>query len=217
VEGPTRIVIADDHPIFREGLARTIERNKAFVIVGQAGDGTAALGLIRDIHPDLAILDVSMPGMDGLEVARRVHDEALPTELVILTMYKDSKYFNTALDLGVRGYILKDSVATELLACLEAVTSSQYYVSPIVSHLLVERDGKTRPHSGSSSIRDRITPAECTILRLVAENMTSKEIAERLFVSVRTVENHRTHICQKLGIKGHNKLLQIALENKSAL
>jgi DNA-binding NarL/FixJ family response regulator len=212
-----RILIADDHPLFREGLVRAIERDKTFAIVGQVGDGEETLNLIRELHPDLAVLDVSMPTMDGLEVARRVHQEALPTELVILTMYKDAKYFNAALDLGVRGYMLKDSAATELLTCLKAVTAGQYYISPAVTHFLIERNGRTGPHTESSSVRERLTPAELTILGLVSENRTSKEIARELFVSVRTVENHRTHICQKLGIKGHNALLQFALDRKTEL
>ena len=217
MEDKVRILIADDHPIFREGLVRTIERNSNFIVAAQTADGAEALRLIRELHPDLAVLDVAMPKMDGLEVARRVHQEALPTELVVLTMYNDSKYFNAAFDLGVRGYILKDGVATELLSCLEAVTSGLYYVSPTVAHLLIEWNRVARSHPDSNSIRDSITPAELTILRLVAENKTNKEIAEKLFVSIRTVENHRTHICQKLGIKGHNALLQFALENKSRL
>jgi DNA-binding NarL/FixJ family response regulator len=212
-----RVLIADDHPLFREGLVRAIGQDKTFEIVGQAGDGGETLTLIRERHPDLAVLDVSMPTMDGLEVARRVHQEALATELVVLTMYKDAKYFNAALDLGVRGYMLKDSAATELLTCLRAVTSGQYYISPAVTHFLIDRNGRAGPHTESLSLRERLTPAELTILRLVSENKTSREIAQELFVSVRTVENHRTHICQKLGIKGHNALLQFALDKKTEL
>ncbi len=184
---------------------------------GQAGDGAEALKLITELRPDLAVLDVSMPIMDGIEVARKVNQAALPTELVFLTMYRDPKYFNVALDLGVRGYIIKDSVAAEFLSCLKAVTEGQYYISPIISHLLIERNRKADSLDASVPIRERLTPAELTVLKLVGENKTSKEIAGKLFVSVRTVENHRTHICQKLGIKGHNKLLQFALENKAVL
>ncbi len=217
MDTPTRILIADDHPIFREGLVKTIERDKAFSVVGQAGDGAEALKLITELRPDLAVLDVSMPIMDGLEVALRVHQDALPTELIFLTMYKDPKYFNVALDLGVRGYIIKDSVASEFLSCLKAVTAGQYYISPVISHLLIERNKKAESLDSSVSIRERLTPAELTVLKLVGENLTSKEIAEKLFVSIHTIENHRMHICHKLGIKGHNKLLQFALENKSAL
>jgi len=213
----TRIILADDHPIFREGLVKAIERDNSLLVIGQAGDGVEAMKLIKELRPDLAVLDVSMPLMDGLEVARRVHQEALATELVFLTMYKDPKYFNAALDLGVRGYLLKDSVAAELLSCLKAVTGGSYYISPAISHLLIERNRKADALVGSVPSLDSLTPAERAILKLLAENRTSKEIAGSLFVSVRTVENHRMHIGQKLGIHGHNKLLQFALENKSAL
>ncbi len=212
----TKIVIADDHPIFREGLVRAIERDSTFTVIGQAGDGGEALKLIEDLRPDLAVLDVSMPVIDGLGVAQMVHQEALAVELVVLTMYKDAAYFNAALDLGVRGYLIKDSAATELLTCLRAVREGQYYLSPAVSHLLIEREKKL-DSLPASDFRQRLTPAEIAILKLISGNHTSKEMAEMLFVSVRTVENHRLHICQRLGIKGHNKLLQFALENKSAL
>jgi DNA-binding NarL/FixJ family response regulator len=215
MEAPTRVIIADDHPIFREGLVRAIERDRLFSIVGQVGDGAEALELIRKLHPDLAVLDVSMPTMDGLEVAKQLHREAHPTELVILTMYKDAKYFNTALDLGVRGYMIKDSAAVELLVCLKAVMSGHYYISPVVTHLLLERNSRLGARQDSIPIRERLTPAELAVLRLVSENKTSKEIAEKLYVSLRTVENHRMHICQRLGIKGPHALLQFALENKS--
>jgi DNA-binding NarL/FixJ family response regulator len=213
----TRVVIADDHPIFREGLARTIERDSAFQLVGQAGNGREALELIVELRPDLAVLDVSMPVMDGLEVAGKVHKGALPTELIFLTMYKDEAYFNKAMDIGVRGYLIKDSVSSELLSCLRAVVAGQYYISPAISQLLVERDRKAESLAESVPALEKLTPAERAILRLVAEGTTSREIAEKLFVSERTVENHRLHIAQKLDIHGHSKLLQFALENKSAL
>ncbi len=214
MEETTRILVADDHPIFREGLIRAIEREKMFAVVGQTGDGVEALDLIRELHPDLAVLDLSMPGMDGMEVARRVHQDALPTELIILTMYKDTRYFNTALDLGVRGYVVKDSVSTEILACLRAVAEGHYYISPAISDLLVAWERRAASVPATAAPLERLTPAERTILRLVAGNKTSREIAQELSVSVRTVENHRTHICHKAGIKGHNALLQFAMEYK---
>jgi len=103
MDAPTRIVIADDHPIFREGLVRTIERDRTFSIIGQAGDGAEALKLIADFRPDLAVLDVSMPVMDGIAVVRKLQEQALATEIVFLTMYRDPQYFNAALDLGFAG------------------------------------------------------------------------------------------------------------------
>lgn len=214
---PTRVLLADDHPIFRDGLVRAIERDSGFLVVGQASDGGEAMKLIMELHPDLAVLDVSMPVIDGLEVSRRVHRAALPLELVVMTMYKDAKYFNAALDLGVRGYVVKDSAALELLLCLRAVAAGQYYVSPSVAHLLIERRNRATPDGSEMLLQELLTPAEFAILKLVSENMTSRDIAGRLFVSVRTVENHRAHICFKLGLKGPHALLQYALENKAFL
>ena len=213
----TRVIVADDHPIFREGLVRTIDRHNSFVVVGQAADGGEALRLITELHPDVAVLDISMPVMDGLEVARRVHQSALPTELVILTMYKDAAYLRASLEFGVRGYVVKDDAVAELRACLAAVGAGQYYVSPSLSHLMAERHGAGGTQRKDRPLRDRLTPAELSILKMVAENRTSKEIAQILFVSVRTVENHRLHMCAKLGLKGPHALLQFALEHRTAL
>jgi DNA-binding NarL/FixJ family response regulator len=210
-----RILLVDDHPIFRAGLVRIIEEDGSFSIIGQAGDGEAALELVSSLHPDLVLLDISLPLMDGLEVARRISALALPTGVVVLTMYKDARYLTAALDLGVRGYMLKDDIASELISCLKAVARGGHYISPAISHLLIERNrkgGGGRP----SGIND-LTPAERGILRLLADNRTSKDIAATLFVSERTVENHRMNICHKLGIRGHNKLLQFAIENKQNL
>ncbi len=217
MDSKLRILIADDHPIFREGLVKTIERHDSFSIVGQAVNGAEALEKIRNLHPDIAILDVEMPAMNGIDVARTVYREALPTDLIFLTMYKDPAYFNAALDLGVRGYLLKDSMIGELVQCLNVVSEGEYYITPSISNMLVERQKKKAALLHTVPALSHLTPAERSILKLLADNLTSKEIADKLFVSTRTVENHRLRICQKLEIKGHNKLLQFALENKSAL
>jgi DNA-binding NarL/FixJ family response regulator len=158
-----------------------------------------------------------MPFMSGIEVGRAVYQEALPTEVIFLTMYKDISYFNAAMDIGVRGYLLKDNASADLLTCLRTVVEGNHYISPTISHLLIERQKKSETLSQNVPTLQLLSPAERKILRLLADNLTSKEIAEKLFVSVRTVENHRTHMCQKLGIKGHNRLLQFAMENKVAL
>lgn len=213
----TRVLIADDHEIFRVGLVKTIERDKNFSIIAQAGDGKQALTLIREMRPDIAVLDVSMPVMNGLDVGRAVYQEALPTELIFLTMYKDLAYFNAAMDIGARGYLLKDNASVDLLSCLRTVVEGNHYISPTMSHLLVETQKNAETLAQSVPTLQHLSPAERHILTLLVDNLTSKEIADKLFVSVRTVENHRTHMCQKLGIKGHNKLLQFALENKSGL
>lgn len=213
----TRILIADDHPIFREGLVRIIERDKSFTIVAQCGDGGEALALIRELKPEIAILDISMPTMSGLDVARSAQGEGLSVEIVILTMYKDEKYFDAAMDTGVKGYVLKDSISTELLESLRAISGGKYYISPVISELLIDRKTRLQSLTKAMPSLNELTPSERNILKLLAENKTSKEIANDLFISVRTVENHRTHTCNKLGIRGHNKLLQFAIEHRSVL
>ncbi len=217
MNSPLRVLIADDHPIVREGLMRIIALEKAFTIIAQAGDGAEALRVITELHPDIAVLDISMPVMDGLEVARRVQQQGLLTELVLLTMYKDPEYLEAAMDLGVCGYLVKESVSADFLSCLKTVAAGQHYISPIIAHLLVEWKKKSSSSAKALPLRERVTPAELSILRLLSENRSNKEIAETLFIGVRTVENHRARICRKLGIQGHNKLLQFALENRGKL
>jgi len=214
---PKKVLIADDHPIFREGLVRIIEKDNSFEIVAQTGDGADALRLIKELQPDIAVLDISMPTMSGLEIAKAAQVERLAVELIILTMYKDDKYFNAAMDLGVRGYVLKDSVATELSGSLRAVADGKYYISPAISELLIDRKAKMRSLEQRMPRLEDLTTSEKRILKLLAENKTSREIAHVLCISIRTVENHRTHICNKLAIKGHNKLLQFAIEHRSSL
>jgi len=217
MDSKLRVLIADDHPIFREGLVKTLERHDSVVSVGQAATGMDALEKIRTLTPDVGVLDVEMPGMNGIDVARAVYKEALLTSLVFLTMYKEPAYFNAALDLGVRGYLLKDSVVEDLVKCLHAVMEGQYYISPSISHLLVERKKKKSAFHATTPALSLLTPAERTVLKLLADNLTSREIAEKLFVTPRTVENHRLHMSQKLDIKGHNKLLEFALQHRSEL
>lgn len=211
------VLIADDHPIFREGLVRTIERDGTFAVAAEASDGDEAMRQLQSLHPDLALIDIDMPKMNGIDVAKKAHAEALMTELIILTMHKDPVYFNKAMDFGVRGFLLKDSVIGELMQCLKTVRDGGYYITPVISHLLVEREKRNESLRHSIPAVQHLTPAERNVIVLLGENLTNKEIAERLFVSVRTVENHRLHICHKLNIHGHHKLLQFALEHQRDL
>ena len=176
----TRVLIADDHEIFRVGLVKTIERDKNFSIIAQAGDGGEALTQIRAMRPDIAVLDVSMPVMNGLDVGRAVYQEALPTELIFLTMYNDLAYFNAAMDIGVRGYLLKDNASADLLVCLRSVVEGNHYISPTISHFLIERQNKAALLAHNVPALQRLSPAERQILKHLADNLTSKEIAEKL-------------------------------------
>jgi len=209
-----KIVIADDHPIFREGLSRILNKETAIKIVGQAGNGGDALHLIKTLKPDIGILDISMPIKNGLEIVQEIRSLGQKIDFIIMTMYREEEYFNHALDCGVKGYLLKENAADELLNCIKSVTEGRYYVSSILTEFLINRKNRTDVEP-SDSFLEKLTQMELRILNMIAENKTSKKIADLLYVSHRTVQNHRSNICNKLNLKGHNRLLQFALENKN--
>ncbi|MEN3336276.1 MAG: hypothetical protein V7641_5641 [Blastocatellia bacterium] len=212
-----RIVIADDHPIFRRGLRAVIEADPLLNVVAEADDSESAFARILELQPDVVVLDIDMPPPDGLAVARRLREQRLPVAAIFLTMHKDEALLNAALDVGVNGFIVKDSAANEIVGCIKAIAAGQSFFSPVLSgHLLTKRNRVDALASQSPSIKD-LTASERRILLLVAESKTNKEIAEKMFISVRTVEHHRSNICAKLGLTGKNALLTFALTHKSEL
>ena len=211
------IVIADDHPIFREGLRKVIEHDHGGRVIAEAGDGETALRLIRERKPDIAVLDVVMPGLNGLKVARQIQREHLPVAVVFLTMFKEEDMFNEAMDAAAKGYVLKENAVSDIIGCLRSVASGQYFISPAISHLLVRRTERARGLASQTSGLSSLTPSERRILNLIARGKTSKEVATELFISPKTVENHRQNIAGKLEIHGNNALLKFALENKDKL
>jgi DNA-binding NarL/FixJ family response regulator len=214
-QNKTRIVIADDHPVFRFGLRQIIEAEPGFDVVGEADQGEAARDLIQKARPAIAILDVAMPKMDGLALARFLQKEEIAVKIILVTMYREEKLFKKALEAGVKGYVLKDSAASDIISCIKAVAAGQNYTSPELTTYLVSRvrqgDAVREPRSGVETL----TATELRVLALLAEYKTSKEIAQELFVSPRTVETHRNNICQKLGIHGSHALMKFALAQKS--
>lgn len=213
----SRVLIVDDHPLFRQGLRQLVEGDPRFELAGEAGDGTEGLRLMRQLKPDLAVLDVSLPGLGGLELARQARSLRLPTRIIILTMFREEETFNEALDVGALGFVLKDGDPQEILASLAAASRGEHYLSPTLSGFLVRRRDRAEGLAKRSPGLDELTKAERRILRLIADKKTSREIAGELFISPRTVEAHRANICQKLGIHGSNSLMQFALENRSAI
>jgi DNA-binding NarL/FixJ family response regulator len=208
-----RIVMADDHPIVRKGLRLSIEEFEGIEVVAEAGDGKAALEQIQQLKPDLAILDVDMPKLDGLEVARELRKLELETRVIFLTLHTDVDFFNAAFEAGGRGYILKDSGSEDIVAGIRAVASGQMYVSPGMTHVLV--NGRSaKAESAKRHGLDLLTPSERKIMKLIAEGKSSKEIGEEIGIHYRTVENHRTNICRKLEIEGANALLRFTLQHK---
>lgn len=214
---PIDIVIADDHPLVRTGLRQVIESDATLRIVGEAGDGESALALVRERRPRITILDLEMPLLSGLQTAKRIVTEHLPTAVIILTMFDDEELFIEAMETGVLGFVLKDSASMDILRAVRMVAAGRYFISPaLANYALRDRKGKassTEQRLGLS----RLSPSERRILRLVANEHTSPQIAELLSISIRTVENHRQNICAKLGLSGVNSLVRFALTHKSEL
>ena len=211
-----RILIADDHPIVRKGLRLSIEEDPGLKVVGEASDGEMALSLIKKLRPQIAVLDIDMPKLDGLGVAREIARQKLDTKIIFLTFHADEDLFRGAMSLGSKGYILKDSASQEIVAGVRAVVSGRPYISSAITEKLLH-PRQTPPHD--NSITGKLTPTERRIMRLIADGRSSKEIGAQLSIHYRTVENHRTNMCRKLNLEGEgaNALLRFALQNKSIL
>jgi DNA-binding NarL/FixJ family response regulator len=205
-----RLVIADDHPIVRQGLRQAIEADSQLKIVAEAGDGRTALEQIQTLLPDIAILDIDMPQMDGFGVARALLREQSTVQVIFLTVHSEAEFLDEALTLGAKGYVLKDSAVTDIVAAIRAVATGNHYTSPALTSILVGRQHvSANAVSGFSSL----SPTEQQIVKLIAEYKTSKEIAAALFISTHTVQTHRKNICAKLGLEGSHALMRFALEH----
>jgi DNA-binding NarL/FixJ family response regulator len=212
-----RIVMADDHPVVREGLARVIESDARMKIIAQAGDGQTALAQIQTLRPDVAVLDIDMPAMDGFSVAREIQHLKLEVEVVFLTIHSEEELFQAAMDLGAKGYVLKDSAVTDIIESIRAVAAGRHYISPQLSSYLVRRKAKADALTRLKPAIEDLTPTEMRVLRLIAENKTTREIADHLFISPRTVDTHRANICRKLDLHGSLALVKFAIEHKSEM
>lgn len=209
------VLIADDHPIFQRGLQQIIESDADLKIVAAVGNGEDALINLRSLKPKVAVLDVDMPKRDGLAVLKSIKEENLPTEVILLTMYKEERFFNSALDAGVKGYVIKDSAVSEITNAIRVVAKGENFISPTLSTLLMKR--LNQAEKSNKSPLDLLTSSERKVLKLVADSRSNKQIADELFISIRTVENHRSNICAKLNLEGKNALLTYALTNKAEI
>ena len=205
------ILIADDHPIFRRGLRAVIESDADLKVVAEVDNGDDALRRIIELEPDVAVLDVNMPGKDGLTVAREIQAGHLPTVPVFLTMHADEAIFNAAVEADVKCFVIKDGAANDIVNCIKSVARGQSFFSSALSQFLLNRF-----HAPKSPL-ETLTVGERRVLWLIADGKATKEIAEELFVSPRTVEHHRANIAAKLNLKGKNALLAFALTNKDKI
>jgi DNA-binding NarL/FixJ family response regulator len=210
-----RVVLVDDHNLVRAGIRALLERLPGVQVVGEASDGREGLALIVREKPDLALLDIGMPSLNGLEAAPRIAREAPHTRLVILSMHSDEKHVAQALRLGVAGYVLKDSFVDELPLLVRAVMAGETYLSPGISKQVVAalRDRMADGDAGTPAAAELLTPRQREILQLIAEGRNTKEIASTLGLSVKTVETHRTQIGQRLKIRDVAGLVRYAIRS----
>lgn len=207
-----RVFNADDHPLLRKGVSDLLRETEGLQWVGSAPDGKEALEKIRAMQPDVAILDIEMPHFTGLEVAQTLLQEGSKTAFILLTLFKEESFFRGALEVGVMGYLLKESSESEIIDAIRSVYRGRPYVNPELTHLLIYAD------KDKHQILEQLSEQEINILKLIAQQKTSKEIASMLFISPKTVSNHRTNISKKLDLGGvQNGLLKWALEHKGLL
>ncbi|MEW5912210.1 MAG: response regulator transcription factor [Thermodesulfobacteriota bacterium] len=195
-----RLVVCDDHAIMRQGIRQVLAANPRLEVVGEAASGLEALGLIKKLKPDLAVIDITMPEMSGIEVTREVTRELPETRVVILSVHSRKTFIMEALKAGARGYVLKDSAGEKLLDAVEAVLAGDSYLdSPVAAHIVEEFVKLPGPQEPMGPTGEPLTDRERQILRLVVEGYSNKQIAEKLFLSPKTVDNHRAKIMAKLG------------------
>lgn len=204
-----RVLLADDHTLVRAGIRGLLEGLQGVAVVGEAGDGTEAMRRAAELRPDIVLLDVGMPGLNGLEAAARIMAIDGAIRVVILSMHASEEYVLRALRAGCAGYLVKASAVTELEIAVRSVARGETYLSPVVSRRVVE-DYVNRS-GGATDPLDALTPRQREILQLVAEGHTSKDIAQRLGLSFKTVETHRSQIMERLGLHDVAGLVRFAL------
>lgn len=213
----TTILIVDDHPLLRRGVRDVIEGTPRLRIAGEASDGEDAMRLAISLKPDVIVLDIDMPRLNGLEVLRALRGLGFPVKPVILTMYKEEDMFNAAMDLGAAAYVVKENAVNEVVAAIEKVIRGETFLSSIMLEAGQRRGERVQQILLSKPQIETLTPSERRILKLVGQDYTSKEIANSLELSVRTVDNHRQNICRKLNLHGTHSLLKFAFDNSAYL
>jgi len=212
VEHRKSVLIIDDHPLFREGLKVIIGRDRRFEVVGEAGKGREGLRLAKKLRPDLALVDISLPDQNGIDLSREIRSLMPEVRIMIISMHSKIDYIAESFRAGATGYLVKESAAMGLIKGLEAVSRGEYFLDSSLSREVVEKLIEFPPKE--KSINDvsynSLTPREQEVMRLLAEGLSRKEIAEKLFISPKTVENHRTNIMNKLDLHNSMDLVRFA-------
>jgi DNA-binding NarL/FixJ family response regulator len=205
-----RIVLAEDHHLVRQAIHALLERASDMQIVGEAADGEEAVRVVQQLRPDVLLLDIAMPRLDGIQTARRVRNLKLPTQVIMLSMHQDEATVRQALESGALGYVLKGSLYEELLLAVRAVVRGEAYLAPAVTAIVLQEFLRRRSAAEQAAAVPRVTPREREVLQAIAEGRTNGEIAQLLGISVRTVERHRANILTKFGAHDVVSLLRVA-------
>jgi len=208
---PIRVLLADDHKLIRAGLVLVVQQQPDFSVIGEADDGRQAVQLTESLKPDVVVMDIGMPNLNGIEAARQITASRPDTAVVILSMHADEGYVLRALKAGARAYLLKDSATTDLVQAIRAVVEGKSFFSPAVSRVLLQDYMRKLQRSGAEDSYDLLSPREREVLQLVAEGKSNKEVANLLNLSTYTVETHRAKIMQKLNLKGVPELILYAV------
>ncbi|MCB2199805.1 response regulator transcription factor [bacterium] len=205
-----RLFLADDHRLFRDALRPMLDRHPELEVIGEASDGLQALQTIREMKPDIALLDISMPGMNGIEITRQVVAQCPDTSVIILSMHADRRFVIESLKAGARAYVLKESSIEELFDAIQSIRSNRIYLSPVLSDLMLREyiDSMDAP---TTSAYEVLSGREREVLQLLAEGRSTRESAEKLHLSVKTVETHRAQIKSKLGMQSIAELTRFAI------
>ena len=206
-----RILLADDHVVMRKGLRALLERQSNLEVVGESENGRETIDLAASLIPDIVVMDVGMPVLNGIEATKTIVTQNPQTSVVILSMHVDESYVMRALKAGARGYLLKDSAPADLMSAIQAVSQNKSFFSPKVSHILAEDYVRVLKQKGAVDSYDLLTTREREILQLIAEGKSNKEIAAALNISPYTVETHRSHILEKLNLHNPAELILYAV------
>ena len=208
-----RILLADDHTILRDGIRSLLEDQPDIQVVGEAEDGHTAIRMTCELEPDVVLMDIAMPLLNGLEATRRIKRDCPRARVLILSMHENEEYIRQALASGAMGYILKDAAAHDLLGAIRAVHSGEAVLSPAITRLVIE-DYLRWGDLGSGDLTNGLSSREREVLQLIAEGYTNKQIAEILSISVKTVQAHRANIMSKLDLHDRSELIKYAIRKK---